>query len=141
MTWQAGSEFESFGVTARPEEAGTSVSVVLDRLGTFSVVAASSGITMFLAVLFAAFALYPEAPALGYGGFVAGIGGVLAVARGYWASSTRKARERIGAVMDAIGQSLSQSSTQASGVTTVADTAAPPKRDASVVGDTEATGV
>jgi hypothetical protein len=140
MSWHDGSDTEALRVTARLEEDGTAVSVVLDRRGTLGVVAGLSGISMFLAVLFAAFALYPEAPALGYGGLIAGIGGVLAVARGYWASSTRKARERIGVVVDAIGQTLSQLETRASGVPTVGDGAAAPKRDASVVGDAEPTG-
>ena len=108
MTWHDGGELEALSVTARPEKEGISVSVVLDRRGTLGVVAMFSGIVMFFAINFAAFALYSEAPALGYGGFIAGIGGVLAVARGYWASSTRKARERISAVMDAIGQTLAQ---------------------------------
>ncbi|MBA2688575.1 MAG: hypothetical protein H0U64_10775 [Gemmatimonadaceae bacterium] len=90
MTWRDGGEMEALSITARPEEEGTSVSVVLDRRGTLLTVAFVSGMAMFFAVLFAAFALYPEAPALGYGGFIAGVGGALAVARGYWASSTRK---------------------------------------------------
>jgi hypothetical protein len=38
--------------------------------------------------------LYRVAPWLGFGALVAGVGGALAVARGYWASSTRKVRER-----------------------------------------------
>jgi hypothetical protein len=140
MTWHDGGDTEALGITARPEEDDTIVSVVLDRRGTLGVVAVSSGIAVFFAVLFAAFALYPEAPAQGYGGFIVGIGSVLAAARGYWASSTRKARERMSVVMDAIGQTLSQPETEASGFTMVGDGAAAPKRDASVVGDAELTG-
>jgi hypothetical protein len=115
MTWHDGGDLESLRVTARPEEDGTTVSVVLDRRGTLTMVGMFSGMAMFLAVLFAVFALYPEAPALGFGGFIAGIGGVLAVARGYWASSTRKIRERVDVAMAAIDQTLTQSETQASG--------------------------
>src|SRR4051812_41974515 len=102
MTWHAEGELETLGVTARAEEEGTSVSVVLDRRGTLATVSLISAMGMFASVLFAASALYPEAPALGYGGFIAGIGGTLALARGYWASSTRKVRERISGVMDDI---------------------------------------
>jgi hypothetical protein len=58
--------------------------------------------------LFAGSALYPEAPALGIGGFIVGIGGVLAVARGYWASTTKKMRERINILTDSVEQTLSQ---------------------------------
>ena len=140
MTWHDGGELEALRVTARPGEEGTVVSVVLDRRGVLSVVAMFSGMAMFLAVLFAAFALYPEAPALGVGGFIAGIGGALAVARGYWVSSTRKVRERIGVVMDAIGQTLTQSETQASGFKKVGDGAVAPERDASVVAGAELRG-
>jgi hypothetical protein len=140
MTWHDGGDLQALSVTAHPEENGTTVSVVLDRRSTLGVVAMFSGMVTLFAVLFAAFALYPEAPALGYGGFVAGIGGVLAVARGYWASSTRKARERISVVMDAISQTLTQPETQASGFIAVGDGAAAPERDASVVGDAELTG-
>jgi hypothetical protein len=132
MTWHDGGELEALRVTARPEEEGTSVSVVLDRRGTLATVAGISGIAMFFAVLFAAFALYPEAPALGFGGLIAGIGGVLAIARGYWASSTRKVRERISVVMDDIGKTLTQPETQASGSGTVGERAAAPEPDASV---------
>jgi hypothetical protein len=140
MTWHDGGDVEAFSVTARPEEGGTAVSVVLDRRGTLGVVAFSSGIGMLFTVLFAGYALYPEAPALGFGGDIAGIGGSLAIARGYWASSTRKVRERISVVMDAIGQTPTQPETQASGFSTVGDGAAAPEPDASVVGDAELTG-
>lgn len=121
MTWRDGGEMDALSVTARPEKDDTSVSVVLDRRGTLVTVAVISGIAMFFALLFAGSALYPESPALGFGGFVAGIGGVLAVVRGYWASSTRKVRERIGVVMDEIGQTLTRPETQASGFRMVED--------------------
>jgi hypothetical protein len=135
MTWHDGGETEALRVTARPEEDGTSVSVAVDRRVTFVAVAGISGLVMFFAVLFSVFALYPEAPALGFGGLIAGIGGALAAARGYWASSTRKVRERISVVMDAIAQTLTQpEQTQASGFGTVEDSAAAPEPDASVVG-------
>jgi hypothetical protein len=131
MTWHDGGEVEALGVTASPEADGTAVSVTLDRRGTFAVVAMVSGLSMFFTVLFGAFALYPEAPALGIGGSVAGIGGTLAVARGYWASSTRKVRERISVVMDTIGQTISQPDTQEPGFGAVGDAAAAAEADTS----------
>lgn len=135
MTWHDGGDLESLGITARPAEHGTAVSVALDRRGTLGVVAMVSAMAMFFAFLFSAFALYPEAPALGVGGLIAGIGGVLAVARGYWASSTRKVRERISVAMDAIGQTLSQPETRVSGLREIRDGAAAPESGPSVVGD------
>ena len=137
MSWHDGGGLESLGITARPEGDGTAVSIALDRRGTLGVVAMISGMAMFFAVLFGAYALYPEAPALGVGGCIAGIGGILAVARGYWASSTRKVRERISVVMDAIGQTLRQPEFQVSGL---GDDAAAPESDAGIAGDAELTG-
>ena len=139
MTWHDGGDLESLSITARPEEDGTAVSVALDRRGTLGLVAAASGMAMFFAVLFGAFALYPEAPALGYGGVIAGIGGALAVARGYWTSSSRKVRERISAVTDTIAQTLRQPETQVSGLRKVGDGAAALASDASGVGDAKLT--
>jgi len=132
MTWHDGGELESLSVTARPEADGTIVSVALDRRGTLGVVAMVSGITTFFVVLFSVFALYPEAPALGVGGLVAGIGGVLAAARGYWASSTRQVRERISVVVDAIGQTLGKPERQDSELRKVDDGAAAPNSEASI---------
>lgn len=108
MTWHDGGDVEALKVTARPGADGTAVSITLDRRGTLGLVTAASGVTMFLATLFSVFALQPESAVLGAGGLVTGIGGVLALARGYWASSTKKARERIDAALDAIGQTLAQ---------------------------------
>lgn len=106
MTWNASGAGDVLSVVARPSADGTSVSVVIDRRGTFVLVGVVSSLAMFFAVLFSVFALYPEAPALGVGGLVVGIGGILAVARGYWTSSTRKVQARLGTVWDAIGQTI-----------------------------------
>jgi hypothetical protein len=135
MTWHDGGDLESLSITARPEEDGTAVSVALDRRGTLGLLAGASGVAMFLTVLFGAFALYPEAPALGVGGMIAGIGGTLAIARGYWTSSTRKVRERISVVTDTIAQTLRQAETQDSGVRKVGDGVPARASDASAAGD------
>jgi hypothetical protein len=136
MSWKASGDGDVLSVIARPDTDGTSVTVVIDRRGTFVLIGVMSSLAVFFAVLFSVFALYPEAPALGYGGLIAGIGGVLAVARGYWASSTKKARERIGIFLDAIGQTL----VQPESLRRVGDETASPAPDATVVGDTELTG-
>ena len=140
MTWHDGGELESLGITARPDDDGTTVSITLDRRGTLAVVGMVSGIVMFLTILFAVFGLYAEAPALGIGGLIAGTGGILAAARGYWASSTKKVRERMSVVMDAIGQTLSRPETQVSGLPKGGDRGAAPQSDASAVADEELTG-
>jgi hypothetical protein len=95
--------------------------VDLDRRSTLGLTATASAVAIFFAVLFSGSALYPEAPALGIAGGLAGIGGALAVARAYWASSTRKARERIDGVMDAVAKAIGESETPASEVRAVED--------------------
>lgn len=133
MTWHTGGEFETFSVTARPEEDGTLVSVVLDRRGTLGLVVPLSAAGMFLAFA-AGTGLYDVAPALGVGGCIAGVGGVLALARGYWAASTRGVRDRIDAVMDALGQALSPPVPPPPGVGRVGGSAAVPGPSASESG-------
>ena len=139
MTWHDGGDTEALRVAARPEGDETVVSVDFDRSVTLGLVGAGAGVAGFLAVLFAASALYPEAPALGYGGLIAGVGGVLAVARGYWASSTRRAQERMSAVMDVIGRTLDPPEITASGRTAIGEGSAGPTRDARMAGDAELT--
>jgi hypothetical protein len=106
MTWHDGAELESLGVTARPEGGGTDVSITVDRRATLALVAVVSTIATFFALLFAGSALYPESHALGVGGAIVGVGGILAAARGYWASSTKRVRERIGQAMNVIEKTL-----------------------------------
>lgn len=106
MSWHDGGDTESLSVTARPDEHGTAVTIALDRRGTLGVVAMVSGITLFLSLLFAMFALHPEAPALGFGGGAVAIAGVLGMARSYWVNSTTRARSRISAAIDTVGKML-----------------------------------
>lgn len=106
ITWDAsGDGGDVLHVVARPDANGASVSVVIDRQGTF----VFTGVVSSLAVLSAFIAgigLNDALPLLAPWVTIAGVGGTLAVARSFWASSTRKARERIGALMDAIGQTV-----------------------------------
>jgi hypothetical protein len=136
MTWSASGAGDVVNVIARPASDGTSVTVVIDRRGTFVLAGVVSSLVMLFAVLFSVFALYPEAHALGYAGLVVSIGGVLAAARGFWASSSRKARERIGAFLDVIGQTIGQPGNPRS----VGNDNARPALDATLAGDTKETG-
>lgn len=105
LTWHDGNPMEALGVIARPERDGTAISVSVDRRGTLVMVGVFSGMALFLALLFSMFGLSQTSPALGIGGAIVSVGGVFAIARGFWASSTRRLRERIGSVMEAISQS------------------------------------
>ena len=115
MAWHDGGDMEALRVTARPEGDGAVVTIVLDRRGPLTLVAGASGVAMFFGLLFAGSALYPEAPAQGFVGAIAAIVGPLAIARSYWASSTRRARERISGVMEVIGQTLAPPKTSEAG--------------------------
>lgn len=109
MTWRSSGDIEIFMVTARPDEGGTAVTVALDRGGTLAVTGTVALIGSFMAAL-AGIGLGSElGPAIGVPVIFSGIGGVLAIARHYWASSTRTARDRIGLAMDAVSQSLKAS--------------------------------
>lgn len=121
MTWSASGDGDVLSVVARPDEHETSVSVVIDRRGTLVLTVAVSSLAMFFAVLFSVFALYPEAPALGIGGLVVGVGGILTLARGYWTSSTKKVRDKLGVVMDTVGQTLRRPEADASSLPRVGD--------------------
>jgi hypothetical protein len=140
MTWHDGGDVESFSVIARPDEDGTTVVADLNRRGTLALVMFGSGVTSFLATMFGAFALYPESPALGVAGTIAGVGGVLALARTYWASSTRKVRERIRDVLDTIEQTLEQAPTHAPESLGKGKDAPVAGADAALVSDSDADG-
>ncbi len=140
MTWHDGGELESLRVTAQPDGDGTTVSVGLDRRGTLAVVTMMSGMAGLMVLLFAVFALYPEAPALGIGGAIAGTGGILAAARGYWTSSTKRVRERTEVVMKAIEQALNTPRKAKSGSRGSRNDADLPESDATIVDDAELTG-
>jgi hypothetical protein len=84
----------------------TAVTAIVDRRGTFVLTGVVSSFALFLAVLFAVFALYPESPTQGIGGLIVGVGGILALARGFWASSTRQVQEKLSGVAEVINETL-----------------------------------
>jgi hypothetical protein len=108
MTWQASADGDVLSVSARPDVEGTSVSVVIDRRGTFAVTGIVSALAVILSFI-AGIGLHDSLPLIAPSLPVAGIAFVLAVARGFWASSTRKARERIGILMDTVAHTLTRS--------------------------------
>jgi hypothetical protein len=109
MAWHASDELEPLSVTARTDESGTSIAVRLDRRGTLAIIHAVSVIgTLCAASAGVAIASQVDS-ALGPAAALIGLGGMLTVARTWWASSTRRARERIDGVMEAMGQVVAQS--------------------------------
>lgn len=111
MMWKASGEGNVLSIVARPDVDDTSVSVVIDRRGTFILTGVLSGIAVFGALVVTT-GVASVAPSLAPWAAFAGIGGTFAFARSFWASSTRKARERLGAIIDTIGQTLGQSASE-----------------------------
>ncbi len=111
MMWKASGDGNVLSVVARPDAEGTSVSVVIDRRGTFVLTGAISVIAMFLSLVVAT-GVGSVAPSLIPWMPLAGIGGALAFARSFWASSSRKVQERIGAIIDTVGQALAENESE-----------------------------
>jgi hypothetical protein len=111
LSWRASGDGNVLKVVARPDPDGTSVSVVIDRRGMFVLTGVLSAVAVFGGLVVAT-GVASVAPSLAPWAALASIGGALAFARSFWASSTRKARERIGVVIDTIGQTLAQSTSE-----------------------------
>lgn len=100
---------EVLRVTARADPEGTSVAVDLDRRGTVAIMGTVTMIGSVAAWIAGVVLANEVAPAVGIAATATGMGGLLALGRGYWAASTRKARERMGGILDALGGLLDES--------------------------------
>jgi hypothetical protein len=108
VTWDSSGEGDVLSVVARPDRSGTTISVVVDRRGTFALTCVVTSMAALLALLVSVGVYNEVSPLLGVATGSVGAGGVLAVARRFWGSSTRTARERLTRFVDAIGQALLQ---------------------------------
>jgi hypothetical protein len=109
MVWHASDNAEPLSITAQPAEGGTSVALRLDRRDTMASVQAVAAVG-FVGATTAGFVVASQAGLeLGAAAAVTGMVGILALARVYWTSSTRRARERIGSLTDAIAQAAAES--------------------------------
>jgi hypothetical protein len=111
MIWKATGDANILKVVARPDADGTSVAVVIDRRGAFVLTGVLSAAAVFGALVVAT-GVASAAPSLAPWTALAGIGGTLAFARSVWVSSTARVRERIGVLIDTIGQTLAQSESE-----------------------------
>jgi mannose-6-phosphate isomerase-like protein (cupin superfamily) len=105
MSWHSGTEGSELLVTAHAEADGTRVSARIDR-GTgllLTSLATAGGIFASILVAIGAAEEATISPYLVLGG---GVAGTLALARAYWASSTRRMRRQLGDIMDTIRRSL-----------------------------------
>lgn len=105
LTWRSAENDGSvLSVTAQTDHKSTSVTAELDRRGGLVLVAGMTGVAGFMAALFVGNVVGDVFPGFEPAGAVLGLAGVLAVARRYWASSTRNARDRLTRVMDSVGR-------------------------------------
>lgn len=109
LTWRSSDDGGAvLSLSAQIEDGGTSVNAELDRRGSLAVVVGASGVAGVLTFLFGAAMLGEVAPGYELVGAGVGIAGVLAIARSYWTSSTRTARDRLSHVMDTVSRFLAQ---------------------------------
>jgi hypothetical protein len=107
MTWHAANGFDTLRVTSRPDQDGTTVEVVLHRGGALALTGMAAVAGSVLTGMVGIFGVGPEfGPAVGVSVVLSGISAALALARSYWASSTRTARERIGRTIDCVDYSI-----------------------------------
>ena len=107
MTWKAAGAGDVVSIVARPDGDATSVSVVIDRRGTFVLTGVLSAVSVFfLLVLITGIA--GEAPAAIPWVLVGGLATIITTVRSFWARSSKRARDRIGKFFEGIGQTLNQ---------------------------------
>jgi hypothetical protein len=90
---------------------GTSVTVRLDRRDTMASIQVMAVIG-FVGASTAGFVVASQvSPEVGVAAAMSGMGGIVAIARAYWASSTRRARERVSGMMEAVGRAVEDKKT------------------------------
>jgi hypothetical protein len=106
MVWHARDEIETFRITAQPVDGGTSVAVHIDRGGLLALLQIATVIGSVVATA-GGMALGDQVgPVVGAAAGAAGVGGILAIGRSYWASSTRRIRQRIDELMAAMSEAV-----------------------------------
>ena len=109
LTWRSSDDGGAvLGLTAQTDRAGTYVTAELDRRGTLVVIAGMSAVACVMAALFAGTVAQEIVPGFEPAAALLAFGGVLAIARNYWRSSTIAARDRLSRVMDSVSRFLTQ---------------------------------
>jgi hypothetical protein len=110
LTWRSSDDGGSvLSLTAQADHEGTSVEASLDRRGTLVAVASLTGVGCVMATLFGGTVVGEVWPGFEPAGALLGLAGVLAVARAYWRSSSRTARDRLSRVIDSVSRFLTPS--------------------------------
>jgi len=109
LTWRSADDDGAvLSLTARTEHESTSVTTELDRRGTLVVVSGLTGVGCVLAFLFGGTLAREVVPGFELAVALLGVSGVLTLARSYWGTSTRAARDRLGNVADSVSRFLTQ---------------------------------
>jgi hypothetical protein len=130
LTWRSSDDGGGvLGITVQIDHENTTVKAELDRRAARVVIALMTGVASVMAFLFGGTVADGLFPGYGLAGALLGAGGVLAVGRSYWGSSTRAARDRLSRVMDSVSKFLSKpgnvaSASEAAAPTTESDPAA-----------------
>lgn len=105
VTWRSSDDWGSvLSITALADDEGTSVKADLDRRGTLVVFGGLTLVGSFMALAFGGTVAGEMLPGLEVVGGLTGAGAVLALARSFWSSSTKTARERLDSVMDCVNR-------------------------------------
>jgi hypothetical protein len=104
VVWHGGNEMETLRITARPVAGGTAVALHVDRTGILTFLHIAGGIGSLLMAAGGMVLGDQVGPVVGVAAGVGGIGGIIALSRAYWTSSTREIRKRVDDLMDAIGE-------------------------------------
>lgn len=116
LTWRSSDDGGAvLSLTALADQDGTSLSIDLDRRGTLVLGGSLTLIGSFLALAVGGTVAGEIVPGFEAVGGLGGASAVLVLARSYWASSTRTARERVSRLMDSASRFLTQSADPAPG--------------------------
>ncbi len=111
LTWRGSDDGGGvLSLTALPDQEGTSVTVDLDRRGTVMLIGTLTAVGSFLALAIGGTVAGEIVPGLEAVGGLFGGSAVLALARSYWASSTRAANDRLSRVMESLNRFLTPGS-------------------------------
>lgn len=110
ISWNSVGEGSQLFVTAHSEDERTRVRVAVNRHDAVVITGTLSLTAGILVPSIVTGILDVESFAINAAVFAGGFGASLAAARGFWAVTTERLRERAGAVMDKLSEALAQSS-------------------------------
>jgi hypothetical protein len=109
LTWHSSDDGGSvLSLKAEVDQEGTFLTAGLDRRGTLAIVTGAAGVSGVMAFLFGGTVANELLPGFEPVVALAGVAAVIAVARSYWKSSSRAAKDRLTHVMESLSRFLAQ---------------------------------